>query len=105
MIHITLISPIITSKEVTEKVQHALHYGAYDEHHDWSPSYDFVDRVFVLRKLLNDRNTTDDGGKKVILEFARELITQGASQDPRIMQENLVDYEHIPEVKKILWTL
>ncbi|HCL56318.1 MAG TPA: hypothetical protein DHW82_04835 [Spirochaetia bacterium] len=89
----------ITAQAV-QKIIDQTKYGEYDQYHEWSPSYSLSDKTVFLENMLKDWERTEEEGKKLILQFAKDLLKEAGKWNSVII-EKLERYSQIPEIKEI----
>jgi len=89
----------ITAQAVEKIIQHT-GYGEYDQNHEWSPSFSLSDKTGFLENMLKDWERTEEAGKKMILQFAKDLLKEAGRWNSAVM-EKLERYSQIPEIKEI----
>lgn len=92
---------IVTSKKLSDHIEHLQVYGEYDSYHEWSLAYTLKDKTEELEKMLKAWGQTDLEGKKVICHFIRTLI-KDSMYSTDLLTNVLVQNLHIPEIAKII---
>lgn len=91
---------IVTAQEVAKIIQQSA-YGEYDQYHDWSPSYTLQNKADLLENMLKCWDTTEEKGRKLIVQYVRTLIKESGG-GVSIITDKLLNFGGHSEIVKIV---
>ena len=90
----------VTLQEVMQIID-STKQGEYDALHEWSPCYTGSDKVRFLDQIMNDWDITEAEGRKVIIQFIREIAKE-TREVSNVLTDSLVKYAKLPEIIQVV---
>ncbi len=86
----------VSARDVGKKID-ATKYGEYDSNHEWNACYGFSDKCAVLASLLDEWDSTEPEGRRLVVQFVRMLAAE-MSQVESPLAELLATHAEKPEI-------